>query len=181
MTGDVGFRVHAGVDDVEIFAKSGVDGDHGAGGLLVALELTLFGIEHHDLLVALEDFDDHALRSVIFFGLGVGALQDESVGAEFQGVADVHGFLRFGVEGSAGEADEDEDHAEVNDVAAIAAGVAHGEFVSRHHHAHAGARSDDFCAAVELQDDGPGDEAAEEEAKHGSAIAITQNESRRRR
>ena len=84
--------------------------------------------------------------------------------------------MRFGVEGGASETDENENHAEVDDVAAITAGVAHGEFVGRHHFAHAGAGTDDFRAAVKLHDDGPGDEAAESETERGGGITIAEDE-----
>src|SRR5215472_18817052 len=147
---NVGIRIHAGIDDVEVLAQCGVNGDHCAGLLLVALELPLFGIKHHDLLIVFEDFYNHALRGVILLDLGVGALQNQGVRAELYGLPEVHGLLYVLVEGSAGETDKHEHHAEVHDVAAVTAGVAHREFMRRHHQAHASACGNHFGAAVEL-------------------------------
>src|SRR5579859_1093004 len=170
--GKIRVGIHARKDDVNVFAKRGVDGNHGAGGLFRALELALLWIQHHELLVVFQNFDDHALRGVIRFGLGVGTLQDQCVWAQLHGFADIHRTLHIGIERGTRETDEDENHTKVHNVAAVAAGVAHRQFVRAHHHAHPGARGDDFRAAVELHYDGPEDEAAKSQADDGESVVI---------
>src|SRR5258708_6219402 len=170
--GKIRIRVYAGEDDVHIFAERGIDGDHGSGRLLVALELALLGIEQHELLVVFEDFDNHALCGVVLLGFGVGTLQNQRVRAKLHGFAEIHRALHVCVEGGAGEADEDENHAKVNNVAAVTPRVAHGEFLGAHDHTHAGARRDDLSAAVELHDDGAKNEAAENKANDGADVAV---------
>ena len=92
------------------------------------------------------------------------ALADERVGADGDGVAEAHLLLVGLVEGAAGDADEHDDDAEVDDVSAVAAGVAAdeqddggGEEVL------AGLGADDAGAAEELGRDGGDDAGAEGE------------------
>src|SRR5215471_11698976 len=170
-----GVGILTGVNDVEILAEGGVDGHHGSGRLFVALKLAFFRIQHHDLLLVLafHYFDDHALGGVILLDLRVGTLQRQRVGAQLQGIADVHRFLDILIEGHTGNSDEDQHHAEMNDVAAIAARVAHGQFVGGHHHVHSRASGNDPCAAVELK------ETQKEGDKRGE-LAVTDDEEENR-
>ena len=68
----------------------------------------------------------HSLRVIRIVVLRVG-LADERVGADVDLVAERHFFFHFFVERRAENADDDQRHAEVDDVSAIAPRVAAGE------------------------------------------------------
>ena len=83
--------------------------------------------EHHYRLAVLEDFQAGAVGLVIVVVDLIEILAQDRVRTDAQRVADAQVFLYVFVEGRTGDADENQDHAEVDDVAAVAAGVAHGQ------------------------------------------------------
>src|SRR5579863_4578322 len=108
---------------VQIFLRRRSVGDH-RRSLLARLVETSLGVERGNLFPALEDVHDRPLAAVIrIVILGV-RLADESVRANRHLVAETHLLLFVLVEHRSGEPDHDDDHAEVNDVAAVTAGVA---------------------------------------------------------
>src|SRR2546426_9779548 len=68
--------------------------------------------------------------------------------------ADGHVLLRVAIERGARNPDEDQYDAEVHDISAVAARVAHREFSYRPDERVSGSRADYPCAAVELHCDG---------------------------
>src|SRR5208282_1026597 len=166
--------VAACINHVEIFAEGGIDGDHGAGFVVAVGEEAALGIEHHEGFAVAHDLDGGALGLIVGAGARFKFLAEEAVGPDAHLVAGVHGALDVAVEGGAGESDEDEDDAEMDHVAAVAAGVAHGEFDGGGKHVHSCAGADDHGAAEELAENGEGDEDAEDEAGQGVEVAETE-------
>src|SRR5206468_2619951 len=108
---------------VQIFFEVRTVGDHGSHLLAGFVEAPL-RIESVNLLAAFEHVDDGPLAAVIrLIFLRVRAA-DQSVSTETHFVAVTHFLFLVLIESSAGEADHDDDHSEVNDVTAITPGVA---------------------------------------------------------
>jgi len=78
------------------------------------------------LLVGLSGLPRSCARGVIFLGFRVGALEHQRVGPSFMESPKIHGLLDVRIERGARQPNEDQHHAEVHDVAAVAARVAHG-------------------------------------------------------
>ena len=142
----IGSRVH----HIQIFLQRRIDGHHGAV-FLVGNEVPLLRKQHHHRLIAVKHFYHQALCGVILFRLGIRGLQSERVRPNLHGVAHLHAFLYVAIERRPGQADEHEHHTHVNDVAAVAAGVAHGQVNGAGRKRRSRARANYFRAAVEFQ------------------------------
>src|SRR6185437_14203998 len=82
------------------------------------------GSKLSDLFAMFEDVEKSVLGVVVRIALLGEALADELVGPDGGGVAVVHLLLVRLVEGSTGDADEEHDDTEVDQIAAVTAGVA---------------------------------------------------------
>src|SRR6476660_6303286 len=83
-----------------------------------------FGIEGVDLFVALEYLDDGQIAAVVrILFLRVRTAQ-QRVRTERQLIAESHFFFGFAVEWRPQDSNEDERHAEVDDITSVAASVA---------------------------------------------------------
>ena len=166
MMGRLVIRVGAFEDDVEVVLERGVDGDDGGGLGVVGVDEVdaTLGREAGDQLAVVVDVEQRELRIVVRIRVFGVALADDLVAAHVHGVAEAHlGFLGL-VEGRAGQADEHDDHAEMNQVAAVAPGVAAGKKDGRFEQVLAGLGVDDVGAAQELGHDGGDDADAERDA-----------------
>ena len=106
----------------EIFAKAGVDARQRLR-LLAGLIETALGIHGRNLLAAAEHVDDRPLVAIVGIVVLRVGLTDQRVGADVNFVAEAHFFFNFFIERSAQDPNDDQRHAEVDDVSAIAARV----------------------------------------------------------
>ncbi len=127
--GLAGVGVAALEDGVEVAFEAAVDGGDGGGLFVVgAGEVdAFFGGELGDLFAVAEDVEEGEVGVVLGLGVLGDVAADEGVGADGEGVAVGHVPLARLVECSAGDADEHDHDAEVDDVSAVAAGVAADE------------------------------------------------------
>ena len=148
-----GIRVLALIYDVQIFLRSRAIGDHG-GCLLTRFVETPLGIERGNLLSALEDIHHSPFAAVVgIVVLGI-RLADQRVRADGHLVAEAHLLLFVLIEDGAGEANHDYDYAEVDDVSAVAAGVAMRELDHRREKVLAGMPTDYAASADEFRNYG---------------------------
>src|SRR5205823_11690405 len=118
-----------------------------------------FGIKSGHRLAVLRNINDGPLR----FEVGVIVLgkraASEGVGADLHAVAVAQFLLFFLIEGGAGQANGDDDDAEVHDVSAVAASVAAGELQR-------GGKK--ILSAVRADDARPAEKFAEDSRRHRS-------------
>ena len=169
----LGLRAAAGVDNVEVFLERRVDGHHGAGLFVGGIETPL-GIEHHHLLAVAERFNRGALCGVVLLWTRGESLADQGIGANLHLRTGGHLHLFILVECGAGQADENQHHAKMDDVTAIAARVAHGELPDGGEEIEARARANHSGAAEEFGGDGQGNEDGEDQANQRVEVAEAQ-------
>ncbi len=129
-----------------------MDGHHGLR-LLAGVVDALFG-QHLELLLAvLVDVQHGPFGVVVSVGVLGGADLLQGVGRDHELVVDGHLAFLIGVECRAGQPDDDNDHADVDDVAAVAAGVAPGEEVHGGKQILAGLTGNHARAAEEFRQD----------------------------
>src|ERR1039458_3735726 len=161
---------HAAEVEVEVLIGAHADADFGSALLAGQVE-TLFRFELAEEFAVLRDVHGGAVPLV---DGGVALLEVnhlQLVSAHLHGVADIQ-FLGFGlVEGVAGEADEHEDDAHVDQVSAVAAGVAVGELDNGACQVHGILDRDGVRAFVKLDKDGERHEEAEAEGDEGVGVA----------
>src|ERR1700733_5229116 len=116
-------RILAFINYVQIFLRRRAVGDH-RRSLLARFVETALGVERRNLLSAFENVHDRPLAAIIRIVILSVRLADERVSADCHLVAEAHLLLFVLIEDGAGEPDHNDDHAEVNDVSAVAAGVA---------------------------------------------------------
>src|SRR5581483_10545101 len=116
----------ARVDDIQVFLRRGVIRDHG-GRLVGCVIDAALGVEGVDLAAVLVNVDHGGFAFVVGVVVLRGKPTDERVGTDRHGAAIGQFLLLVLVEGCATETDHDNDDAEVDDVATIAASVAAGE------------------------------------------------------
>ncbi len=90
--GQLRIRTRSGVHHVQIFLQRRIDRHHRAvlhGGR----EAPFLRVQHHQRLFVTQHFDEHPLRRVILFRLGVEALKKQSVRPDLHGLAWPHIFL----------------------------------------------------------------------------------------
>jgi hypothetical protein len=147
--GPSGILVLAFVDNIHIFAQCRADRGHVLLLLARSVEAA-FGIQGVDLLVAFKNLNDGKIAAVVrILLLGVRAAQ-QGVGTECQFVAESHFLFSFAVEGRAQNSQEDQRHAEVDDVTSIAASIAMPQANHRYCQVLAGMAGDHASAAHEL-------------------------------
>src|SRR5437667_11761448 len=88
--------------------------------------------------------------------------------------ADGHVLLRVAIERGARNPDEDQHDAEVHDISAVAARVAHREFSYRPDERVSGSRADYPRAAVELHTDGHRHEHAQDHADESKNVLASE-------
>src|SRR5271170_5953301 len=137
----VGFRVAAVVNEINVAERSGLDAYQCLRDL-AGEEKSALRIENHLRLSVAEDFEGGALRLVIGRLNLIEILGDDVVGAELHVRAGRHVLLDVELECRTGNADENQHHAEVHDIASIAAGIAHGELADCGNHIDTAARGD---------------------------------------
>src|SRR6267378_1431222 len=169
------FRVLASVHDVQILAQCGVNRHH-RSGLLVGLEEAPLRIQQHQRLVVAPYFDDHALGGVILLRLVVEALQQQLVTANLQCRARLHVFPRVAVERRARQPHENQHHAHVHDVAAIAPRIAHGQVHRGGEQRRAGARANHARAAEKLHADRGSHKNTKHQANQREELAHSERE-----
>ena len=121
-------EVRALIQDIEVFAQAGAHGDFGRSLLVLSLVVDVLLRPHcTQAFVPLV----HAQLGLNYDGEripGLGrAFVHESVFAEGRGFSMLQSRFDFPVEGVAGEAEEEEDDAEVDDVSAVTPAVSDGE------------------------------------------------------
>ena len=165
-------HVNALIERVEVFAQVGPDGDFCGALLILSLVIDFLvrphGAQSLPVFIDAELGDDVRGEWVDGFG---NAFIRERVGADFGGFHVFEFDLRIFVERVAGKSDEDQDHAEVDNITAVSAAIPPGEvddcaeigFVRT-----AAART---RAAMKFGDDGACDKAAEEKGDNGVDVA----------
>ena len=172
--------VAACIDDVEIVQRRALNRNHRLGDS-AGWEKVTRRVQHHFGFTVAENFECGAVGCVIVVRGLVEILAEDGVGADGEALADGHFRLIFLVECAARNADEDQDHAEVDDVAAVAASVAHGQIADGGKDVCAVARSDYARAAIELRENRKCDEHAENQADQRIEIAEAEGKCNRAR
>ncbi len=121
--GLAGVRVGAFIDYVQIPAGNGVDGDHGLG--LLAGDVDAFlGCHLEELFAVLVDIEKRVLGVVVGVRILGEADTLEGVRADGQCAVQCEFAFFIAVEGRAAQTDDDDYDSDVNEVAAVAPGVA---------------------------------------------------------
>src|SRR5579872_5149272 len=148
-----GIRVLAFIYDVQIFLRSRAIGNH-RGSLLACFVETALGIERGNLLSALEDIHDSPLAAVIGIVILRIRLANQRVRADGHLVAKAHFLLFVLIKDGAGESNHDYDHAEVDNVPAVATSVAMSQLHHRREDILPGMAADHAASADELRNYG---------------------------
>jgi len=93
-------------------------------------------------------------------------LQQQIVRTDLHALTEFHLFLHVAIEGIAQDSDENQHHAHVYDVAAIATRVAHSQFNAGSEERYARTRANDSRATIKLHQNCDSHEDAQDEAKH---------------
>src|SRR3990167_564636 len=128
--GLAGFFRLPGVDEIDVFVQPRANGDF-SGGLLAGLVEAPLGIHGGEQARAVVDLDLGAGGDVVVVLGLLEALDDEAVAARPDFITGRDLRLLVDGQGVADEADEEQRHAEVDDVAAVAAGGGPGESEDR--------------------------------------------------
>src|SRR3989338_3664517 len=128
--GLAGFFRLPGVDEIDVFVQPRANGDF-SGGLLAGLVEAPLGIHGGEQARAVVDLDLGAGGDVVVVLGLLQSLDDEAVAAGADFIARLDLRLLVDGQGGADEAGKEQRHAEVDDVAAVAAGVAPGKLDHR--------------------------------------------------
>src|SRR5580704_49034 len=167
--------ITACVNNVKIVLRRALDSDHClrdfTGG-----EITARRIEHHFGFAIAEDFESGAVRLKIRIDGLIEILAEDGVRTDIEALPDGHFRLVFDVESPAGDTDKNEHHSEMDDVTAVAAGVAHGEIADGSEDVDAIPRGDDAGAAIKLRKNRKAHKHSKDETDQSVEIAESEDE-----
>lgn len=170
-------HVNTLIERVEVFPQIGSNGDF-CGALLILSLVIDFSVRPHGAQ-ALPVFIDAELgddiRSEWIDGFG-NAFIRERVGADFGGFHVFEFDLRIFVERIAGKSDEEQDHAEVDDITAVSAAIPPGEVDDCAEIRFARAATSRPRATMKFGDDGACDKAGEEKGDDGVDVAYAEGD-----
>ena len=166
---------HAGEDQVDVLAQARSDVNLG-GGLLAGLVEAPLRKKGSEKLAIFGYIDVGAVADVVVVLRLLQLAQNEAVVPQGDFIAGLQLRCLLHREGVAHEADEEQRNAEVDDVAAVAAGVAVGQVDGRRQPVHFLFLPNHARAAVELRHDGGNDEGGEENGHQRVEAAHTVGE-----
>src|SRR5690348_15037424 len=126
--------------------------------LLAGLEKPPLRVESVNLAIAFEDVDNSPLAAIIRFVLLRIRAADEGVRADRHLVAEPHLFFFILIKCGPGKTNDDYDHPEMHDIAAIAPGIAMSKMDHRGKKILPGVAADDVSATNEFRNHSEGNE-----------------------
>src|SRR5579862_2585231 len=160
----------SGEINVKVLVQAAAQSDFGSRGLRGDVE-TPGGLHHADVLAILGGGDGDGAGTVIVVAALLIAGHAQIVGTQLEGFSQADFHRHVPVKGGSGESDEDDDHADVHQISAVAAGVAMGQLDHRHDEIGTALGTDGVGALEELDDYRGQHEGAQAEGHQGVKMA----------